>query len=87
MERRLYLTKVASYFGPLSLTVHSNTARGRIDAVVDCTSDWRPERVELRVPHPVGTKAKKVEGGVYDPETERVLVEPFRGYAEVRLHY
>ncbi len=85
--KQIELTKVASYFGPLSLTVHSNTALGRIDALVDCASDWRPERVELRVPHPAGIKAKKVEGGVYDPETERVVIEPFRGHAEVKLHY
>ena len=85
--KRIVLTKVASYFGPLSLTVESKTARGNIDASVECTSDWRPERVEIRVPHPAGIKAKKIEGGTYDPETERVIIEPFGGTAEVKLHF
>ena len=85
--KRIVLANVASYFGPLSLTVESKIAQGNINARVECKSDWRPERVELRVPHPAGTKAKKVEGGAYDPETERVIIEPFRGNAEVKLHF
>lgn len=85
--KRIVLKKVASYFGPLSVTVESNTAQGSISASLECKSDWRPERVELRVPHPAGTKAKQVVGGAYDPETERVIIEPFRGSAEVKLHF
>jgi hypothetical protein len=85
--KRIALTKVASYFGPLSLTVDSRLGQGHIDAVVECASAWRPERVELRIPHPAGIKAKKVEGGAYDAETERIVLEPFRGSAEVTVHF
>ncbi len=85
--KRIALTKVASHFGTLSLTVDSRLGQGHIDAEVECDSDRRPERVELRIPHPAGIKAKNVEGGAYDPETERVVVEPFRGSAKVTVHF
>ncbi|HEX4425297.1 MAG TPA: hypothetical protein VH079_07845, partial [Terriglobales bacterium] len=70
-----------------SLTVSSRTGDGNIEAHVECSSERRPERVELRMPHPAGLKAKQVNGGNYDPETERVSIEGFRGSAEVTLHF
>jgi hypothetical protein len=85
--KRIVLENVASYFGPLSLTVSSRTGDGNIEAHVECSSERRPERVELRMPHPAGLKAKQVNGGNYDPETERVSIEGFRGSAEVTLHF
>ena len=85
--KRIVLTNVASYFGPLSLTAESRIGLGYIEAALECNSNRRPQRVELRVPHPAGTKAKRVEGGAYDPETERVTIEPFGGTAKVKLHF
>jgi len=85
--KRIALKNVASHFGPLSLAVNSKTGDGSIEAQVECSSEWRPGRVELRMPHPAGLKVKKVHGGTYDPETERVTIEGFRGSAEVTLHF
>lgn len=81
------MNKVASYFGLLSLSVSSKVNQGQIEAIVECMSERRPPRVELRVPHPAGLKAKRVEGGTYNPETERVTIEPFKGRAEIRLRF
>jgi hypothetical protein len=85
--KRIALKNVASRFGPLSLAVISKTGDGYIEARLECSSEWRPGRVELRVPHPEGRKANQVNGGSYDPETERVILEGFRGSAEVTVHF
>jgi len=85
--KQIVLKNVASYFGPLSLTVTSKTGDGNIEARVECLSERKPGRVELRIPHPVGLKAKKVNGGAYDSEAERVMIERFSGSAEVTLHF
>lgn len=84
---KIELKKVASYFGLLSLAIASNLKPGHIQATVLCDSELRPRRVELRLPHHAGPKTKKVEGGVYDPKTERVTIETFGGSAEVQLHF
>lgn len=85
--KRIELTGVASYFGPLSLRVNSRLDEGRIEAVVECHSDRPPKAVELRLPHPAGRRAASVTGGSYDPERERVRIEPFAGRAEVVLRF
>lgn len=79
--------KVASYFGPLSFRVLSKVDQGQIEAMVECTSDLLPHRVEFRLPHPAGLKATDAKGGTYNPETERVAIEPFKGCAEIRLRF
>ena len=85
--KRIELTKVATYFGPLSLRVDSALDQGRIHATVECAGDRKPAFVELRIPHPQGRKATRVEGGKYNPETERVRVEPFSGRAEITVGF
>jgi hypothetical protein len=85
--KRIELGKVATYFGPLSLTVESSVDQGRIQARVECTGDRKPQFVELRLPHPQGRKAISVTGGTYNPETERVRIEPFSGKAEVTARF
>jgi hypothetical protein len=85
--KRIKLDKVASYFGQVSLTVESKLEQGRNEAVVECLSDRRPRRVEVRLPHPQGRKATRVKGGKYDPQTERVYIEPFNGRAEITLGF
>jgi len=81
------LKNVASYFGPFSLQVESQLDQGQIHATVECNSDRRPRVVELRLPHPLGKRAVWVQGGTYDPETERVKIEPFSGQAKVVLRF
>ncbi len=85
--QEISLDNVATYFGPLSLHVKSLLEEGRIEAAVECDTDRKPKVVELRVPHPQGRKPAWVKGGVYDPATERVRIEPFRGRAQVELGY
>ena len=85
--KHIELDKVATYFGPLSLRVDSSVDQGRIQARVECTGDRKPQFVELRVPHPQGLKATGVTGGTYNPETERIRIEPFNGQAEVTVRF
>ena len=85
--QRIELENVASYFGPISLSVESKLKNQLIAATVECRSPRRPGRVELRLPHPLGRKATGVQGGKYDPQTETVTVEPFDGRAEITLRF
>jgi len=77
------LDRVASYFGPLILRVESKTGSGRIEARIECASGHGLRIVEIRLPHPDGLKPRRVEGGVYDPATERVRIADFSGSATV----
>ena len=81
------LQRAATYFGPLSLKVQSKLSEDRIEATIECNSNRHPKRIELRLPHPDGRKASGAKGGRYDPDTERVIIEPFNGRAEVTLDF
>src|SRR5206468_12798842 len=70
--KRIELKKVASYFGPVSFEAHA--VQNRIEATVACDSDRKLAEVSIRLPHPLGRKAIRVEGGVYDAAAERVRV-------------
>ena len=85
--KQIELRKVATYFGPLSLKVESAIDQGTIQATVESAGDRKPSFVELRIPHPLGRKATRVEGGIYNPETERIRVEPFSGRADIVVRY
>lgn len=81
------LKNVASYFGPISLRVESRVDLGVVEATVECRSEWQPRVVSIRLPHPLGLKAMHIEGGVYCPEKETVVVEHFRDSAQVKAYY
>lgn len=83
--KRIELNSVATYFGPMSCTVTSEVSLGRIAATVECQDDRRPARLSIRLPHPEGLRAKHVNGGAYDADTETVVVSEFDGYASVEL--
>jgi hypothetical protein len=85
--KHIELSKVATYFGPLSLQVNSAIDQGHIQATVECQGDRKPSFVELRIPHPQGRKARWVKGGTYNPESERIRVEPFGGRAEITIGF
>ena len=85
--KKIELDKVATYFGPLTLNVNSAVKGGRVEAKIVCDSDRWPGRVELRLPHPRGLKATRVEGGSYNSQTETVLIDPFSGSANVTLFF
>lgn len=73
--KEIKLEKVASYFGKFSLTVNSQVDAGRIEAEVKFHEPGRkPASVALRLPHPLGLRAKSCTGGKYDAETETVTL-------------
>ena len=77
------LDHVASYFGPLSLSIEFNVWIQTNRNPIECASGRGPRIVEIRLPHPKGLKATRVEGGIYDPATERVRIADFSGSATV----
>jgi len=85
--KSITLDKVASYFGPVSLNVQSQTDVDRITAVVTCDTDRKPKTVVVRLPHPDGRKATRAIGGIYDPAAETVTIANFTGKAEVTLDF
>jgi len=85
--KSISLERVASYFGPISLKVNSKVKEKRIDAHLECSSDRRPKRVEIRLPHPTRARIARVEGGLYRPEFEAVVIDNFRGSAHIRVHF
>lgn len=73
--KEIGLDKVASYFGKVSLRVKSLVGDGRIEAEVRLHEPARkPARIALRLPHPLGLKAKACRGGVYDAASETVIM-------------
>jgi hypothetical protein len=83
--KRIELSELASYFGSFSLQVESKLDEGRIEASIDCASARRPERIELRLPHPKGQSLTKVKGGSYSRETENATIDSFSGRAGIEL--
>jgi len=86
--KSIELDHVVSYFGKLKVKVESKLAdKNTIEATVECEGDRQPEAVVVRVPHPEGKEAKSVEGGAYDPATESVRIEGFKGQARILVRY
>ena len=85
--KNIEIKRAASYFGAVSLKAESKLSDGRIVGSVECPVERGLKRVELRLPHPEGRRPTSVSGGQYNPETERVTVEPFSGRAEIMLRF
>ena len=85
--KEIEISNAATYFGPLSFKVTSNTDKGYIEAAIECKSDRMPRQVVLRIPHPTGKKPVRVTGGSYNEADETVTVESFNGTAAIRLEY
>ncbi len=85
--QHIAVEQVATYFGALTMQVHSHVAVGTIEAQVALEGHRPPAAIVIRLPHPDGLKAVSVSGGVYDPATETVRIEPFNGHAEVTLRF
>jgi hypothetical protein len=78
----------ASYFGPISLDVHSDLVNNRITAKITCDPERKPETIRLRLPHPHYRRAKtaRLDHGhrldrelnsrslAYDAESETVTI-------------
>ncbi len=85
--KEIVLENLASYFGPLSIHIVSDLENLQIRATILCSSARKPGTVILRIPHPGYEKAQDVSGGIYDPEKETVIIEPFDGKAMVTLRF
>ncbi|CAK4814700.1 unnamed protein product [Aphanomyces euteiches] len=85
--KRIELNEVASYYGPVTVSVESQLAHGKISATVSCTTDRKPKSIELRIPHPQELKPVSVIGGTYDALHEIVYIHDFNGNVKVELYY
>ena len=85
--KQITLNNVVSYFGPLSLSVTSHVDSGSIDVMINCSSEAKPHQVSIRIPHPKGIKAIKVTGGVYDAQSESILIPNFQGQATIKVEF
>ena len=85
--KEIEVTNAASYFGPLSFRVVSNTDKGYIEATIECKSERMPQQVILRIPHPAFKNPVHVTGGSYNEADETITIKPFNGTASIRLEY
>lgn len=85
--KEIELGSVMSYFGPIDFKAVSHVGENRITAEITCDPDRAPSTVTIRLPHPDGKKAKSVDVGVYDSETETVTLSDFKGHAAVELSF
>ena len=85
--KRVEAKGVKSHFGELSFTVASKLSEGVIEAELSCAPGRLPKEVSFRLPHPKKLKAKRAEGGDYDPASEAVVVRNFKGKAKVKLFF
>jgi hypothetical protein len=82
------IENAATYFGDVSFSVVSDVENNnRITAHVCCSSDRKPESVEIRLPHPQNRRAIKVTGGTYNKSNESVLIGNFNGDAHIILEF
>lgn len=85
--QRIVLERVASYFGPLSLTVESDRCHDRIVAELVCNTDRHPAVVDLRLPHSQGRRPVSARGATYDAAKETARIIGFSGRASVVLDF
>ncbi len=81
----IVIKNLATYFGKLSFEVVSDLKNHKITAQISC--ERKPERVEIRIPHPEKLLPEKVTGGEYIPEKETVIIEKFKGKADIMLYF
>jgi len=85
--KTILMDGIWSYFGPLRVEANSHVEAGFIEASVESIGERKPDTVRIRLPHPDCRKPTQVLGGIYDEETETVIVTDFNGKATVRLAY
>jgi hypothetical protein len=66
------LTNVRSYFGPVSLQVHS--AGDTVEVSVECDPARAPKEIRLRLPHADGPRAATATVGAYDVDSETLVL-------------
>lgn len=83
--KTIRLQNVASYFGNLDVTAVSHVDDRYITARIAGDFHQKPRIIVVRLPHPQGKRPSMVQGGVYDKETESVVINDFTGEAEIKL--
>lgn len=85
--KKIALSGVKSYFGPVRFKAESDLKNNLIKAEIKLEVGRFPAKVAIRLPHPKGLKAVACEGGSYDPATETVTIANFKGKASVILKF
>lgn len=85
--KTISLNGVRSYFGKLNVKAASHVNKGFIEATVSGEFSSKPRTVTVRLPHPGGKEPVKVTGGIYDKETETIIVNGFTGEAKIMVQY
>jgi hypothetical protein len=83
--KAISLRDVSGYFGQFNFELTSFVKEGYIEASFDCDPGREPRVIRIRVAHPQELRAKKVTGGIYNPQSETVTVILHDGKADVKL--
>jgi hypothetical protein len=87
--KNILVEGAASYFGKIYLQVTSAVSTGSIHVClrVEGEPGRLPERLAVRVPHPLGMRAVSVTCGQYLAEKETVIFDCFNGEIDLTLYY
>ncbi|MBX2922819.1 MAG: hypothetical protein KF746_11545 [Chitinophagaceae bacterium] len=85
--KAISLNGVRSYFGKLNVEATSHITKGLIEATVSGEFSTKPRTVTVRLPHPEGKAPVKVTGGMYDKNTEAIIVNEFTGEAKIMVQF
>jgi hypothetical protein len=85
--KAIRLNRIATYFGPVSVTAESKLEQGYIEVEVNGDPVRAPKRAEVRLPHPNGIHAVRVTAGQYDAAKETVTIPLADGRARFKLWF
>lgn len=85
--KTIALNGVRSYFGKLYVKAVSHVNSGYVEATVSGEFSVKPRVITIRVPHPEGKEPVNVTGGIYDKNTETIIVDGFTGEAKIVVQY
>jgi hypothetical protein len=85
--KEIILENMATYFGPVTLEVHSDLVDGVIRGTVICQSPFRPHVLAIRLPHPFNKRPVGITGGFYKDSTETLYIDPSKGKVSFQLAY
>ncbi len=81
------VNNASTYFGNLSFRVESHIADKNITIRINVDPQRRPARIVVRLPHPSGIKATRVDGGTYNPQTETVTIESQKETLNIKVFF
>jgi len=90
--RKVAIRNAPTRFGPVSYTITSNVANGKIEAVVELPEKCTADKIVLRLRHPEGKpiQAVTVQGkphSDFDPGKETITIAPIGNAITVRAEY